>query len=175
MAYDFIIYVWVLIGRVWHKWVAVQFMINLGRATLGFIASVLMGMYPFALSISVLVMLDMFFGVKASLRRGEPFKSKKLWRGLLQRAFLYTALIVTFIMLDTLLQGVYDYGKFYVSIIVCTLIGFYEAGSILEKLVYLYPGYPFLKKIGNTLNLLEKQNDENTVNLVSKIIENEKT
>ena len=117
----------------------------------------------------------MIVGIKASLKRGEPYQSKKLWRGLLQRSFLYTALVVSFIMLDVVCQhAIYNYGKYYIAAFACTLIAFYEASSIVEKLIQIFPNVPFLKRIGTTLNLLDKKYEDSTVNQVAKILSNEK-
>lgn len=168
------LYCRVLFSRIWGRWVTSELMVNLGKLALGFLYSVIIGMYPYVLSITLLVVFDMIFGIKASMKRGEQFSTKKLKRGLLQRIFLYTSLIVCFLMLDVVLHATYDYGKFYIAAIICTLISFYEVSSIMENLIEVYPNFPFLKKIGNVFNLLEKKYEDNTVNQVAKILSNEK-
>ena len=50
---DMVIYTRILLTRIWDKWLNNQIMANIGRLALGFLYSVTIGMYPYALSISV--------------------------------------------------------------------------------------------------------------------------
>jgi len=140
----------------------------------GFYFGVLTDMRVYIAAIGVLVTIDMITGIMASLHRGEKYSSRKLLIGLVDRFILYGFLFNIMLMLDAMLRGTIDYGRSYITIVCCTIIGFYEASSCVENLVSRFPNRPFLRKIGNALNLLEKKYEDSTVNQVSNIIESSK-
>lgn len=170
MIDEMYIYGRILFGRIMSKWLHSTPVMTLG----GFIFGVLVDMQVYIVCIFVLVIIDMITGIMASLHRGERFNSRKLRTGLIERIILYGFLFIITMMLDTMLRSVYDYGKNYIDIICCTIIGFYEAGSCVENLASRFPKYPPLKKIGKTLNLLSDQYEQSTINKITNIMGNEK-
>lgn len=166
MIDELFIYGRILFSRIFTRWMHSAPVLTLA----GFMYGVLVNMRVYLFSIFVLVIIDMISGIAASLHRGERFNSRKLRTGLIERIILYGALIVITLMIDTILRGTIDYGKYYVAIICCTIIGFYEAGSCVENLVSRFPKYTFLKKIGDMLNLLEKNYEDSTINKVSQVL-----
>lgn len=170
MINEIFIYARILFGRVYSRWWSSAPIMTLA----GFAVGVLVDMRVYILSIFVLVIMDMITGIMASLHKGERFSSKKLKRGLLERVLLYGSLFIITLMIDTILRGTIDYGKYYAAIVCCTIIGFYEAGSCVENLVSRFPDKAFLKRIGAMLNLLEKSYTDSTIEKVNDVINAQK-
>lgn len=176
MFEELFIYGRILFRQVWRRWMASPPVITV----CGFMAGVLMDIRLYLGAIFVLVIIDMISGIAASLHRGEKFSSRKLRTGLIERFILYGALIIITLMIDTILRGTVNYGRYYVAIVCCTIIGFYESGSCIENLVSRFPKYTFLQRVGKMLKLLEDQYEKSTINKVtdimnaSKILTNEK-
>lgn len=166
MIDELFIYARILFSRILSRWMHSSPIITLT----GFMIGVLIDMRVYLLSIFVLVIIDMISGIAASLHRGERFSSRKLRTGLIDRIILYGTLFVITLMIDTMLKGTIDYGRDYVAIVCCMIIGFYEAGSCIENLVSRFPKYTFLKKIGGMLNLLEKSYEDSTIQKITDVM-----
>lgn len=170
MLNEFLLYVELLTSRVWQRWITHGALATL----IGFFVGILVDMKVYIAAISVLVITDMITGIMASLHRGEAFDSRKLLMGLLERFILYFFLFDVTIMLDAIVRDAINYGRDYIAIACCTMIGFYEASSCIENLVSRFPNRLFLQKIGRMLNLLEKSYEDSTVNKITNIINDTK-
>lgn len=168
MLDEIFIYGWILFRRIIQRWLASTPVITVT----GFFIGVFLDMRLYLGCIFVLIILDMITGIAASLHRGERFSSRKLRTGLVERFLLYATLFVITLMIDTILRGTVDYGRDYVAITCCTIIGFYEASSCIENLVSRFPKYLFLQRIGKMLNILDKKYQESTVETVANILKN---
>lgn len=167
ILFEIFIYAGILLRRILERWASSP-PIN---TVIGFAFGVLVDMRIYLCALLVLVIMDMITGIMASLHRGEKFNSRKLRTGLLERIILYGFLFIITLMLDTILRGTINYGKYYIAILCCTIIAFYEAGSCIENLVSRFPKYPFLKRLGGKLNLLQDKYEESTINKLTNIME----
>lgn len=167
MLLELQLYIWMLLKNTWSRWLKSP----PAATVVGFYVGVFFDMKVYLGAIAFLVIMDMFTGIAASLHRGEKFSSRKLRTGLLERAILYIVLFNVTLMLDVILRNTINYGRDYIAIFCCTLIGFYEASSCIENLVSRFPKYSFLQRIGKALNLIEKSYEDSTVNKVATIIQ----
>lgn len=134
------------------------------------------GVHTYLYTIVALTVIDVITGVWKSLRQGEPFTSRKLRKGLLEKVGLYLLLLVSVFILDKLLMGVIGHSTGYFAFIITFLISCYELTSIAENLSVLMPQIPFLrglvrifKKMGSsTIDKVEK-NVDTVIDTVTEI------
>lgn len=134
------------------------------------------GVHTYLYTIVALTVIDVITGVWKSLRQGEPFTSRKLRKGLLEKVGLYLLLLVSVFILDNLLMGVIGHSTGYFAFIITFLISCYELTSIAENLSVLMPQIPFLrglvrifKKMGtSTIDKVEK-NVDTVIDTVTEI------
>lgn len=165
--FELIIYSQFLFVKMWRKWMGSLPITTLG----GFMVGLLMDIRVYVACIFILVIIDVITGISAALHQGIKFSSKKLRIGLIDRVILYSVLIIITLMLDTMLRGTINYGRDYIAIACCTIVGFYEASSCVENLIKRFPNYSFLQRIGKMLNLIEQKYEDSTVNKIADIIE----
>lgn len=129
------------------------------------------GIHVYFYGILALTIIDVITGVMASIKKGEPFKSKILRKGLIEKGILYNLLMISVFVLEMILKTAFEYKAFYMVMIAAMLIGTYELSSIVENLMVINPRLNFLK---NILNMSNKMH-EKTIEIAEKKIDEYKT
>lgn len=128
------------------------------------------GIHVYFYCILVLTTIDVVTGVAASIKKGEPFKSKILRKGLIEKGILYNVLMLSVFALEMIIKTAVEYKAFYLVLISSMMIGTYELSSIVENLILINPNLSFLKSIlkmsnkihDKTIEVAEKKIDEVT-------------
>lgn len=167
---DLAIYASILFDRIIMTWESDTWIHNFLKVVVAWLFAFWLDVYVYISIVVFLSVADVATGLQRALKDGKRFSSKKLRRGLIERLVLFTSLFVLMLCMDNLIQGFYDYGKYYITQFVCVLIGFYEVTSIIENLIAIYPKYTFLNKIAKFLNLLETKYEERTIDKVEEFL-----
>jgi hypothetical protein len=149
-----------LIFKTFSAWFNSSILINFIKVALVYVWALFIGIHSYIFCILALIIIDVFFGIKASLKQGKPYKTRILRKGLLG------VILIAFI-LDTVLQNGIQFSQYYVTFIGSAMISFYEASSIVEKLIIIYPEIPFLKRLARLLNVLDREVEKKTTALIT--------
>jgi hypothetical protein len=125
------------------------------------------GIHVYFYYIVGLTIIDVITGVIASIKRGEPFKSKILRKGLIEKGILYNLLMISVFFLEMILKTVISYDAFYLVLASAMMIGTYELSSIAENLIVINPRIAFLKSILKMSNKMH----EKTIEIAEKKID----
>lgn len=125
------------------------------------------GIHIYLYSIITLTILDVVTGIIASVKKGEPFKSKILRKGLIEKVILYNILIVSVFALEYVIKSALGYDTYWLVMLATMLIGTYELSSIMENLLVISPNLVFIKSL---IRLTDKLRDK-TVSIAENKIE----
>lgn len=164
-------YASVLFPRIVDSWEKDNWIFNLLRILLAWLLSIWVDISVYVGIVMFLSVYDVYTGLRRALKQGEGFSSKKMKRGLIERLLLFSSLLLVMLALDNMIRELYDYGAYYITNFVAVMIGFYEAGSIIENLIVLHPKFKFLNRLAKVLNLLEKRYEQRTIDGVDKVLE----
>ena len=106
-------------------------------------------------SMFLLTFIDTHFGIKASQIKGIPFDSKKIRKGLLDKSIILMTVLVLCLIVDLLINKVYDFGQNYLTMVMLLFAVIYESTSIVEKLKVLYPNSKLVVMLGKIFMLFE--------------------
>jgi phage-related holin len=156
-----------LILKTFSAWFNSSILINFIKVALVYLWALFIGIHSYIFCILALIIIDVVFGIKASLKQGKPYKTRILRKGLLEKFVLYFGVILIAFILDTVLQNGIQFSQYYVTFIGSAMISFYEASSIVEKLIIIYPEVPFLKRLARLLNVLDTEVEKKTTALIT--------
>jgi hypothetical protein len=121
----------------------------------------------YVIAVLSLTAIDVFMGVWAARRRNEQITSRKLRKGLIEKAALYLVLLVASFILGKVMQNVLSFEKFYLTWILTLLISVYEITSIIENMISINPNLSFLGKFKKLLNSIADKQIESTESSLS--------
>lgn len=156
-----------LILKTINAWANSSVVLNSIKLGLVYVWAIFIGIHSYVYCILALIIIDVYFGIKASLKQGEPYKTRILRKGLLEKFVLYFFVLLIAFILDTVLQHGIEYSKYYIAFIASAMISFYEASSIVEKLIIIYPDVPFLKRLARLLNVLDTEVEKKTTAIIT--------
>ncbi|RYF96301.1 MAG: hypothetical protein EOO00_03045 [Chitinophagaceae bacterium] len=125
------------------------------------------GIRAYIFAVMVLTVIDVITGIIASVKKGEPFKSRVLRKGLLEKVLIYNLLMVSVFILEYIIKKAIGYDNYWLVLMTTTLIGTYELSSIFENLYVINPNLTFLKSL---IKLSDKLRDK-TISVAEGSIE----
>ncbi|RZJ98123.1 MAG: hypothetical protein EOO46_25195 [Flavobacterium sp.] len=129
----------------------------------------------YAISIFMLIIMDVILGIWASRIKGEPFKSRTLRKGLIEKIALYGMLFTGCIIMGKILQSVFHYKTFFIAWVFTILIAVYELSSIVENIIIIKPELAFLNKLVSLLKKVEQKQLDSVEKKISDLtLEDEK-
>lgn len=142
------------------SWINSPVIVDLIKTILGLLTAMWTGIGGLFVGVLILTVFDVIIGTRVSIKKGNSFSSRKFRKGLVEKTILYALLFIVSYVLEGIIKTSIPYEQFYLVGFSAAIFGFYEASSIIEGLIYLYPEYPFLKRLGNYLHILDKKVEE---------------
>lgn len=105
------------------------------------------GIHTYIYATMALTIIDVITGITASIKKGEPFKSRILRKGLIEKVVIYNLLMVSVFVLEYIIRKAIGYDNYWLVLLTTTLIGTYELSSIFENLFVINPNLVFLKSL----------------------------
>lgn len=146
-----------VITSVFTAFVKAPFIVKIFTFLFTFLFSIWCDLYVFLVATALLVGIDTHLAIKACIRSGGKYESKKVKNGLLEKLKLYLIFLILTITLDIVFKQFYNYEKHYFTYTIFAFVVLYEAGSIVESLNVLYPKNKGVKRLASMLNLTEKK------------------
>jgi len=163
---EMLLYGKMLIGKSIFVWLKQSAIANYLKLAIVYVWALFIGIHSYIYCILTLILIDVVFGIKASLKQGKPYRTRILRKGLLEKFVLYFFVILVAFIVETVVKQGIEYDRYYIVFIAASMISFYEAGSIIEKLIILYPQFPFLKRLGGLLNVLDTEVEKKTTAII---------
>lgn len=127
------------------------------KATLAALWVYFAGVKLYLISIPVLVILDVITGIIASKKKGIPFTSKELKKGLLYKTALYIIMLIGTLVLESLVKSIFSYSAYFLVFFISFLIGCYELISVMENILAINPNLVFIQAFIKLTNSLQKK------------------
>lgn len=126
------------------------------------------GIKLYLISIPILVLLDCITGIIASNKKGLPFTSKELKKGLLYKTALYIIMLIGTLVLESLVKSIFSYSAYFLVFFVSFLIGCYELISIFENILVIKPDLKFIQVFIKLTNKLQSKAIEKAEKIVEE-------
>lgn len=127
------------------------------------------GIKVYIITVFVLTFIDVITGTIAAIKRGEPFKSKILKKGLIEKFFLYVLVLIAVFVFEGLTKQIINYSAYYFVFFASFLICSYELVSILENVVSINPNLTFIKPIINLVNKMQTKSISKADKMVDEL------
>ncbi|WPQ65506.1 phage holin family protein [Chitinophaga sancti] len=115
------------------------------------------GIHTYIYCIIALTILDIATGIPASMKKGVPFKSRILRKGLIEKVVLYLIMLIAVFILELVVKTAIEYDSFYMVLVVTMCISTYELTSILENIAILRPELPFISRLIKLSNKIQEK------------------
>lgn len=153
-------YLIAVLAGIWKAVSTTPFVVFIATAICTYFIDLWLHLYGGFIMIAFLSLMDTHLAIKACIKSGGKYESKKIKSGVLNKVSLYITLTALGIALDTIFKQIYNYERYYTALVVFAFIALYEAGSIIESLEKIHPKNPIVARFARFLNLADKKLDD---------------
>ena len=113
------------------------------------------GIHNYFYYISILVLINALTGIWASFKSKRKFSKDLMFVGTIQKFSIYTVLLCSVWIMDSLFKDIYHHEPFYGTLFLTIFVGTYEIGSIFSNMFKINPNLLFIERILRVLNYFE--------------------
>lgn len=157
--------------NIYEYWESGGVLVGLMKALGGLIFGIIMGLQTYIVTVMILMFISFFSEWKAYKNTGKIWSCRKTKNNTIDKFILYGLLALITLCIDFMLRGGFFYEKYYITMLITTLIGLYEANISVGYLKVAYPDHKILETLSRILNILETKVEEKTVNQAEKMID----